>query len=100
MQRICNANIKILGDKIPHTVKEVINLNIGEKIKELRKAKGLTQKQLGEHCNMSDALIRTYEKGVRVPKIETLDKIASGLGIPLMELLDNTPYRKYFDKKE
>ncbi len=40
---------------------------LGERIKEARLAKGLTQKQLAEMLNTTDATINRYEKGVRNP---------------------------------
>ena len=57
----------------------------GAKIKEIRKQKGLTQKQLGDLCGMADSAIRRYENGNANPKIETLKKnserIRSFLGL-------------------
>ena len=35
----------------------------GTKIKEIRKQKGLTQKQLGDLCGIADSNIRKYENG-------------------------------------
>ena len=59
----------------------------GTKIKEIRKQKGLTQKQLGDLCGMADSAIRRYENGNANPKIETLKKISSALEVPLSALL-------------
>lgn len=61
----------------------------GSKIKEIRQQKGLTQKQLGDMCGMYESQIRKYETGKANPKIETLQKIAVALGIPLDYLLDS-----------
>ena len=61
-------------------------MNIGQNIKRIRKEKGLTQKKLGELCGMNEANIRKYELGGANPKIETIQKIANGLGVPLHEL--------------
>ena len=56
---------------------------VGERIRELRKSKGLTQKQLGDLCNpkMSDSAIRRYEAGGANPKPSTIEKIANALGV-------------------
>ncbi len=48
---------------------------LGERIKEARLAKGLTQKQLAEMLNTTDATVNRYEKGVRSPDPETLKPI-------------------------
>lgn len=52
-------------------------------IKELRKEKGLTQKQLAEKSGISEISIRKYETGERRPKIQTLKKISDALDVPL-----------------
>lgn len=62
-------------------------VSIGENIKKLRKNKGLSQKQLAEILNLSEITIRRYEKSSNIPTIETLDKIAIALDVPLNELL-------------
>lgn len=64
-------------------------MNIGEKIKHSRKTAGLTQKELGESLGVSAAMIAQYESGKRKPKLETLDKIATALGIDLWGLYDD-----------
>lgn len=61
----------------------------GKRIKEIRMQKGLTQKQLGDKCGIADANIRKYENGKQNPKMETLQKIADALGVPIYEFLDN-----------
>lgn len=53
---------------------------IGALLKQARKDAGLTQKQLGEKCGMADSAIRKYESGRVVPKLETLQKLATALG--------------------
>ena len=60
----------------------------GTKIKEIRKQKGLTQKQLGDLCGIADSNIRKYENGKQNPKIETLQKIAAALDVPLAEITE------------
>ena len=60
----------------------------GEKIKELRKKRGLTQKQLGDLCGMADSAIRRYENGRANPKIETLQKIADALDVKVIKSND------------
>lgn len=62
-------------------------MSIGENIKNFRKAKKMTQKQLGELCGIAEPNIRKYELGKQNPKKETLEKIAEALGIPPKLLL-------------
>lgn len=63
-------------------------MNIGEKIKLIRKNKKITQKQLGELIGKKEITIRKYESGEITPNIEILSEISSALGIPLIELID------------
>ena len=62
-------------------------MTVGENIKEIRKEKHLTQKQLGEQCGISESTLRQYEIGYRNPKIETIKKIADALAVPYVRLL-------------
>lgn len=55
---------------------------IGAKIRELRKARGLTQKELGEKAGIAEPTIRRYELGKLNPKFETVQKIAKALSVP------------------
>lgn len=56
-------------------------MTTGERIRQLRKEAGLTQKQLGEKCGIAEPTIRKYELGKLKPKIETLIKIANALNV-------------------
>lgn len=60
-------------------------MNIGEKIKEFRQKRGLSQKQLGELCGMADSAIRRYENGRAKPKLETLERIIEALDLSTAE---------------
>lgn len=59
----------------------------GDMIRKYRTEKGLTQKKLGELCGIADSNIRKYESSNQNPKIETLQKIADALDIPVNRLL-------------
>ena len=49
---------------------------LGEKLRELREDKGLSQKQLGEILNIGHKTISDYERGVSSPDIITLKQFA------------------------
>ena len=63
-------------------------MNIGEKIKYARKAKGLTQEELGKLVGVQKAAIGKYENG-RVVNIKrsVLKKLANALDIRPSELI-------------
>lgn len=65
-------------------------MNIGNNIKKFRNKKGLTQKELAKKINVTHITIQNYENNRREPKIETLDKIAVALDIPVTHLLGIT----------
>ena len=53
------------------------------RIRELRKAHGLTMKKFGAILGLGESTISQYETGKRVPDIDTLVKIADYFGVPL-----------------
>lgn len=58
------------------------------KIKELRKAQLLTQKQLAEKIGLTDEAICQYEKGQRIPNVYILYKISKVLNCTMEDLID------------
>ncbi|MCD7777982.1 MAG: helix-turn-helix domain-containing protein [Clostridiales bacterium] len=64
-------------------------MTIGEKIKEIRKQKHISQKQLAEKLGISYVMISQYETGSRNPKINTINKIAAALDVDPSELLNS-----------
>ncbi len=58
----------------------------GNRIKEARMKRGLTQAELGKRCGIADSNIRKYESGKQNPKLETLQRIADALEVPLSEI--------------
>lgn len=69
--------------------------DIGEKIKSIRKSRGLTQKQLGEKLGISQALVGQYETGKRKPKLEQITRIANALSVDIGDLIDSVPINNY-----
>ena len=64
--------------------------SVGEKIKEIRKKRGFSQKELGELSGTSETTIKQYELGKRQPRIEQLKGIAKALNIPLIILINGS----------
>jgi len=60
---------------------------LGFRIRELRLARGLTQEQLGERCELHRTFIGSVERGERNLSILNLRLIARVLRVPLAELL-------------
>ena len=66
-----------------------IKKEIGEKIKRLRKRRGLTQESLAEMIDISSRNLSNIELGVSFPKPETLEKILISLNSTTQELFTN-----------
>lgn len=63
-------------------------MTIGTRIRETRKARGLTQKALGELAGIAEPTIRKYESDRLHPKFETLEKLAAPLKVTAGYLRD------------
>ncbi|NHM28886.1 MULTISPECIES: helix-turn-helix domain-containing protein [Desulfofundulus] len=60
-------------------------MNVGERIRELRKRYGLTASELGELLGVSQAQVSRYEKGQNEIPLSTLERFCTILGITLPE---------------
>lgn len=61
---------------------------LGENIKQLRKEKNISQKELASLINVSQRLISNYEDGSATPTVENLIKIADTFKVSLDFLTD------------
>lgn len=75
---------------------------IGKFIYELRKDKGLTQKQLAERVGVSDKTISKWETGRGIPDTAIMGELCEELGISINELLSGEKLSKdsYHGKAE
>ena len=72
-----------------------ISKNLGLRIKELREKRGLTQLKLAEILNMEASNLSKIERGVQIPKEESLENISKALEVEVKELFD---YSHFADK--
>ncbi|MCI8648977.1 MAG: helix-turn-helix transcriptional regulator [Anaerotruncus sp.] len=77
-------NMKIGGAMMEPDSKNCITKNV----RILRKAAKYTQAELAERCGLSSDLISKVERGQTNITQETLSKLATGLGVPLVMLFD------------
>ena len=61
-------------------------MNFGERMKRIRKEKGLSQLAVAEKMGVKQQTIAQYERAANVPKYETVEKLATALGITSAEL--------------
>ena len=57
-------------------------------VKKLRLAKGMTQEKLAERADLTAEAVTRVERGVRMPTLRTLGKLAHGLGVSPSSLLE------------
>ena len=62
---------------------------IGRRIKAARERKGLTQEELAEEVDLSPMHVSVIERGVKLPKLETLINIANALDVSADVLLQD-----------
>ena len=63
---------------------------LGLRIKELREKQGLTQLKLAEILDMEASNLSKIERGIQIPKEESLDNISKALNVEVKELFDYT----------
>lgn len=74
----------------------IISKKLGLRIKELRESRNLSQLKLAEILNMEASNLSKIERGIQIPKEESLIKISKALEIEIKDLFDYT----HFDDKE
>jgi len=70
--------------------KEVLLKKLGERIREIRKEKGITQVKLAHSLGKDQQSIQRLEAGNVNPSYYYLHEIATGLGTTVAELLPQT----------
>lgn len=80
-------------------------MDIGNKLKELRIQKGLTQEELADRCELSKGFISQLERDLTSPSIATLMDILQSLGTDLKDFFTVDPEEQivfrdtdYFEK--
>ena len=68
--------------------REKISYIIGQRIHKFRSMRKMSQEALALESELQPAYLGRVERGEKCPTVETLYKIASGLKVPLHELMD------------
>ena len=67
---------------------------IGSRIREFRKAQGITLQQLADMIHKSRASVSKYENGDIVLDVQTLYDVSAALRVPLSVLTDLSPFHQ------
>lgn len=73
--------------KIQEMKKNKINIKIGNKIREIRQEKGLSQEQLAEIAEVHRTYIGMVERAEKNITLISLEKISKALRVEIKELL-------------
>ena len=70
--------------------KKKILIAFGDKVRELRKEKGLSQEELSFKADLHRTYIGMIERAEKNITLINIEKIAKALGVTLKDLLDDT----------
>ena len=62
----------------------------GDRLRELRRERGMQQRELGELYNLSSSAIGSYERNLREPTLELLLQLSEYFGVSVDYLLCRT----------
>ena len=62
--------------------------NVGSKVRELRQQRGLSLRALAGLCGISPNTVSLIERGTSSPSVDTLQRPASGLGVPIVTFFE------------
>jgi transcriptional regulator with XRE-family HTH domain len=68
--------------------------NFGQRLAQLRQAKGFSQQELADSTGISQRMLVYYEKHAKRPPMDKLQAIAGVLGVGVDELLGIAPLKK------
>jgi transcriptional regulator with XRE-family HTH domain len=68
--------------------KEQLQQKIGERIKEIRESKKVSQQALADMCNFEKGNMSRIESGRTNPTIGTIYKISQSLDVKIVDILD------------
>ena len=63
------------------------NLKFGAFLAQMRREKGLTQKELADRLHVTDKAVSKWETGKGFPDVKLMEPLAKELGVSLVELL-------------
>src|ERR1700676_1781471 len=82
-------SLSTMQDREASIVVADINSRIASRVRSLRTQLGMTLDSLAAKCDVSRSMISLIERAESSPTAVVLEKIASGLGVPLETLFDD-----------
>lgn len=72
---------------------QTVARRFGENLIQARQRAGISQEELGIRASLHRTQIGLLERGGRLPRIDTLAKLAGALEVPVGELFDGIAWR-------
>ena len=93
------SKLKSLPAQDPHSVRvdkeRNLEAEIGKEVRDFRRSKKITVKELSEQTGLSMGMLSKIENGVTSPSLTTLQLLANALGVPVTAL-----FRRYEEDRE
>jgi transcriptional regulator with XRE-family HTH domain len=89
-QRALDAKSNILDtlSNMTEITAPSLNDRIAQRVRDLRAARGLSLDALATHCGVSRSMISLIERGESSPTAVLLERLATGLNVPLASLFE------------
>ena len=73
------------------TMKEFDLVTFGQRLRHLRRSRGLTLGELGDRVGKAPSVLSLLENGKREPKLSLIEELATALSVPVSELVSHQP---------
>ena len=64
-------------------------MSIAENIKALRESHGMNQAEFGAIAGVTDKAVSTWEKGIKIPRMGAIQKLADYFGIKKSDIIED-----------
>jgi transcriptional regulator with XRE-family HTH domain len=79
------------ASNIMESTSSSLHARIAHQVRSLRAARGLSLESMAARCDVSRSMLSLIERGESSPTAVVLEKIATGLDVPLATLFDTAP---------
>ena len=62
-----------------------------KKFRELLEQRQLSQKEIAEICNVSTSTVSTWFKGINIPRMDKIERLANYFGLPKSYFIEESP---------
>lgn len=74
-------------------MKTSLKILFGNRLRELRQAKGMSQEAFSDHCGFARSYMSRIERGAGNPSLDAIQTLADALQVDVIELFEFTDQR-------